>query len=106
MNILKNYTEGIEPGQMMVYMAGRRTGKSYYSWAASMHINDLKFLQVAEAVVDGDQWYSLLVSNDVARWLRTQDKFLASEGHAPSLFGATAFDVHETVYSTLVLKWT
>ena len=69
-----------------------------------MHINRLSFLRIADAIVDDEQWYSVIVSGPVAAWLREQDKTLVSEVVGITL--ATTFDVHETIYSTLVLKWT
>lgn len=114
MGILRNVTEGIGPyylnggfkrGQMSIITSGRRTGKSYYALMASMEINKLKFITLNSSTVDSDSWYSLLVGSEAAPWLRTQDKALVIEGQGTVLSGAAIFDVHETIYSLMVLKW-
>jgi hypothetical protein len=115
MGILKNTTEGIsplfhggfKPGQVSIYSAGRRTGKSYYGMAASMTINKIKFMKLAEAQVDGEPWYSLVVGKEAAAWLRTQDKSVSTElSDRVSIPDHSVFDVHETIYSMMVLKFT
>jgi len=114
MGILRSVTEGIDPyslnggfkkGQMSIITGGRRTGKSYYAWMASMEINKLKFMTLNSSTVDGEPWYSLLVGSEAAPWLRTQDKSLVIEGQGTVLSGAAIFDVHEKIYSLMVLKW-
>lgn len=122
MGILKNTTDGIYPyqqamlnkissgfkhGEMMILSAGRRTGKSYYGMAASMSINKIKFMKLAEAQVDGEPWYSLVVGKEAAAWLRTQDKSVSTElSDRVSIPDHSVFDVHETIYTMMVLKFT
>lgn len=125
MGILKNTTDGIyliqpyhqaildklsndgfRPGEKAVYSVGRRTGKSYYGMAASMIINKIKFIKLAEAQVDGEPWYSLVVGKEAAAWLRTQDKSVQLElSDRVSIPDHSVFDVHETIYSMMVLKF-
>jgi hypothetical protein len=121
MGILKNTTEGIYPyqqamlnkisggfkhGEMMILSAGRRTGKSYYGMAASMSINKIKFMKLAEAQVDGEPWYSLVVGKEAAAWLRTQDNSVSTElSDRVSIPDHSVFDVHETIYTMMVLKF-
>lgn len=125
MGMIKNATQGIYPmqpyqqalldkvlggfkhGEMMILGAGRRTGKSYYGMAASMSINKIKFMKLAEAQVDGEPWYSLVVGKEAAAWLRTQNKSVQTESSdRVSIPDHSVFDVHETIYTMMVLKFT
>lgn len=124
MEMIKNSTDGIYPlrpyqqalldkvsggfkhGEMMILSAGRRTGKSYYGMAACMTINKIKFMKLTEATVDGEPWYSLIVGKEAAAWLRTQDTSVSTESSdRVSIPDHSIFDVHETIYSMLVLKF-
>ena len=97
---------GFKPGEMSIYSVGRRTGKSYYGMAASMTINKIKFMKLAEAQVDNEPWYSLVVGKEAAAWLRTQDKSVQTElSDRVSIPDHSVFDVHETIYTMMVLKF-
>ncbi len=113
MGILKNTTDGIhprivgfKPGETATYLSARRTGKSYYAMMASMEINNIKFMLLTSALVDNEPWYSLLVNKEAAAWLRTQDKSVSIELHdRTSILDHSIFDVHETIYTMMVLKF-
>ena len=103
MNILKTITEGIPLGEMSIISAGRMTGKSYYT-------NHVQFTIVTSAIVDDEQWHTVMISafsSQVSKWLREQDPQLVTEISDPGRnFGIdSVFDVHETVYTMMVLKF-
>jgi len=92
---------GWRKGQINLLVAGRQTGKS--NWAAWSHmINDLtlpniKLIESAE--VDQETWHTVQLSYPVSDWIRTQNK-----QHWVELFDG-CFDVHESLYTMLMLKW-
>lgn len=110
MNILKKITEGIPLGEMSIISAGRMTGKSYYSDLVNSMANKVQFTIVTSAIVDDEQWHTVMISafsSQVSKWLREQDPQLVTEISDPGRnFGIdSVFDVHETVYTMMVLKF-
>jgi hypothetical protein len=59
-----------------------------------------------QSIVDGDTWYTVGCDGDPAQWLRSQDRKLWHE-HVEHMWAGyhNTFDVHETLYTLLVLKW-
>ena len=62
-----------------------------------------------EAVVDGVNWYTILVTKEVVAWLQTQDKRQWYE-HKSSSWGegyrvVNMFDVHEELYLIMKLRF-
>ena len=101
-------TGGFKHGELMLFTAGRRSGKS-------MIINQLfdlnspmkplpKFEIVDKADVDGATWYTVSCNPEVSAWLRSQHKEWHYEALAHA-FQYPQFDVHEKLYSLLTLRW-
>jgi hypothetical protein len=88
----------------------QRTGKSIL---AKMLKNDVyghlglpQFVRYDQATVDGDTWYSVSVSDNIYGWLREQDSSMwAGNGLRPQGIGSYGVDVHEKLYTLLVLAW-
>lgn len=105
MDILRDVSGGIHPREMFIISSGRRTGKSYYAMTASMRINNIKFMKIAQSMVDDEPWFSVIAVKETAEWLRNQDKTLSIETNHDSFNGTPVFDIHEKIYSMLVLKF-
>jgi len=92
---------GWRKGQINLLVSSRRTGKS--NWAAwSQMINDLTLPNVKlieSAQVDQETWHTVQLSYPVADWIRTQSNQLWVE------LTEGCFDVHESLYTMLMLKW-
>ena len=63
----------------------------------------LKFFKIAEAEVDGAMWYTLGIEPEVLLWLKSinSSQWVYEPGGSWRLY----VDVHEQLYSTLVLRW-
>jgi hypothetical protein len=91
---------GFKAGEMLI-MQARRTGKSSYYYPTP---KNFQFEKVDEAIVDGEQWYSVRTrrGSDAGKWLREQD--CAVEASTGWTFDSY-FDVPEKIYSMLILKF-
>jgi hypothetical protein len=91
---------GFKAGEMLI-MQARRTGKSSYYYPTP---KNFQFEKVDEAIVDGEQWYSVRTRRDseAGKWLREQD--CAVEANTGWTFDSY-FDVPEKIYSMLILKF-
>ena len=103
-------TGGITQGELMLFAAGRQTGKSmYYSYNALKNrsmTKPAKFTILDQAPVDGDIWYTVSCATEVSIWLLEQSKEL-QHLHIDNnryLF-VTKFDIHEKLYTLLALRW-
>ena len=101
---------GFKHGELMLFAAGRQTGKSmYYSYNALKNramTKPAKFTILDQAPVDGATWYTVSCANEVSTWLREQSKEL-QHLHIDNnryLF-VTKFDIHEKLYTLLALRW-
>ena len=97
-------TGGFKHGELMLFTAGRQTGKSmYYSYNAQK-IRNTKFSITAKAEVDGATWYTVSCTPEVSAWLRSQPKEWQYEALAHG-WVLPQFDIHEKLYTLLVLRW-
>jgi len=62
-----------------------------------------KFRKLAEAVVDGDNWYTLDIEPEVMYWLKSLNS--TQWVHIQTGHWKIQVDVHEQLYSALVLRW-
>ena len=125
MTILKNTTEGIYPyqralydkmqagglkqGELMLFTAGRQTGKSMVIKIMKNRMygtitTPAKFTILDQAPVDGATWYTVSCAKEVSIWLREQSKELQYEALAHG-FHFPQFDIHEKLYTMMALKW-
>ena len=104
MEILKNVTGGIHPGEMMVISAGRQTGKSYYNQMLMDQTHSYR--DVTHATVDDHEWYTVKCNKETAAWVRQQKKDMWYE-HIDSNWTIykNMFDIHERIYTMLQLKF-
>ena len=104
MNILRNVTEGIHPGEMMIFTSGRRTGKSYYNSMITKQMHS--YQDVTHATVDDHEWYTVKCNTETATWVRQQSKNMWHE-HIDSNWTVykNMFDIHERIYTMLQLKF-
>lgn len=102
---------GIKPGEMMVMMGGRRTGKSHIvqymaQWQEFMG-EKIPYKKLDQSLVDGETWYTVKCNSEVARWLRdNQDVNCCYEHIEPSWqVERNTFDVSEAMYIQIGLKF-
>ena len=98
-------TGGFKHGELMLFTAARRTGKSMLNQMyGPITIPKHKFEINAKAEVDGATWYTVSCNPEVSTWLRSQHKEWHYEALAHA-FQYPQFDVHEKLYSLLTLRW-
>ena len=98
-------TGGFKHGELMLFTAARRTGKSMLNQMyGPITIPKHKFEINAKAEVDGATWYTVSCNPEVSAWLRSQHKEWHYEALAHA-FQYPQFDVHEKLYSLLTLRW-
>jgi hypothetical protein len=95
---------GFKQGEIMLFAAGRQTGKSQLNQMYGSMLISAQFSITAKAEVDGDTWYSVICSRAVSEWLRSQSRELQYEALAHG-FHFPQFDIHEKLYILLALKW-
>lgn len=81
--------------EIIIFAGHRGTGKSRYF---------TKFKVYAQATVDGATRYTVGCNSEISDWIRDQDKTLFHK-HIDVTWRRPIFDLHETLYSMLVLKW-
>lgn len=105
-DILDQITKGFKPGELMLYSAGRGTGKSAISqWLDAVQKNSVNYTIEARAQVDGEPWYTVRIYEPhVIRWLRSQDssQYDHLKSDHPMI---TLVDMHEQLYTMMVLKF-
>ena len=62
-----------------------------------------KFMKLAEATVDGHMWYTLFIEPEVMMWLKSLNS--TQWTYIPGGHWRLIVDVHEQLYSALVLRW-
>jgi archaellum biogenesis ATPase FlaH len=96
---------GFKQGEIMLFAAGRQTGKSMFNQMyGSMMKPVTEFEITAKAEVDGATWYTVSCTKDISEWLRSQSRELQYEALAHG-FHFPQFDIHEKLYILLALKW-
>ena len=97
---------GFKHGEIMLFSAGRQSGKSYLNqWFGSM-TTPAKFSILDQAQVDSDTWYTVKCTKEVSAWLREQSKELQYSHIDARWFAHTnQFDIHEKLYTMMALKW-
>lgn len=109
LKMLDNFNAGFKAGEMSIISSGRRTGKSwYYELFQREQMKRIKYSVDAEAIVDGEQWYTVRVAEglkDISAWLRSQDKNLVVDHKSPMVWCDSMFDVHEKIYMMMELKF-
>jgi len=95
---------GWRKGQITTLMAARQTGKSTYMDIANPPA--IRILDQAE--VDGETWYTVQCKPSiVSGWVQEQDSNLwhrhINENYWTKHFNV--FDMHEKLYTMLILKW-
>lgn len=93
---------GFKSKQLMVI--GRGTGKSVWGqMVKDLMPPNIKLLDSAQ--VDGKTWHTVQLSYPVAEWLRDQEPDRWYEHVEQKAWGRNWFDVHESLYTMLMLKW-
>lgn len=65
-----------------------------------------KFHKLSTAIVDGEQWFSMIVNSiEIAEWIRSNNKDLWAETLAWSSPKFGTFDMHEKLYMMLELRY-
>lgn len=94
---------GWRKGQINILMAGRQTGKS--TWMDIANPPAIRILD--QATVDGETWYTVQCKpSTVSGWVREQDPALwTSHIDQKWYMHFNVFDMHEKLYTMLMLKW-
>jgi len=99
---------GFKQGKIMLFAAGRQTGKSQLNQMYGSMLTSAQFSITAKAEVDGDTWYSVICSRAVSEWLRSQSREL-QYSHVDTNYNnyewKNKFDIHEKLYTMMSLKW-
>lgn len=65
-----------------------------------------KFHKLSTAIVDGERWFELAVrNNEIAEWIRSNNKDLWAQTMALSSPRFGTFDIHEKLYMMLELRY-
>ena len=106
LTLLDNMTKYQGRGTLQV--TGRGTGKSYMNqiireWQEYMAV---PYRCIAEAQVDGEQWYTVTAQKPICQWVRTQDEKYWHE-HIDKTWHISynTFDIHEKLYMMLGMKF-
>ena len=95
---------GWRKGQITALGAGRQTGKSTF-----MDIVNPPAIRILDsALVDGETWYTVQCKPSyVSGWLRQQDPNMWHRHINTNKWTKhfNVFDVHEKLYTMLILKW-
>lgn len=94
-------------GEMAIFYSGRQIGKTIeVNNLCREMISEFKFEILGilgQAEVDGETWYSISVNREIASWLRDQPKEWQHElTHG---WYDSQFDIHEQLYTLLILRW-
>lgn len=107
--------DGFKKGEMSIISSGRQLGKStYYQYAKQWEevMNKRKPLQLVSepTLVDGETWYTVSCTAEVATWFRSTYK--DSEGKQwyshidpRNYIYNNAFDMHEQLFTMLAMKY-
>lgn len=103
---LINKTGGFKPGEFVVSV-GRQTGKSLYL----QYVKDLTYMlngpaysEMDDSIVDNERWFCVKCNDEVAKWLRTQNKNYWYEHNTSKPI--PMFDVQDKLYTMLKLTFT
>ena len=103
----KMQSGGFKPRELMLFTAGRQTGKSMLNQmygSMSVQIRKPKFEINAKAEVDGATWYTVSCTKEISAWVRSQPKEWQHEALAHG-WVLSQFDIHEKLYTLLSLRW-
>jgi len=101
-------TSGFKQGELMLFAAGRQTGKSMYDFNLKrlVMMKHPKFRIHNQAQVDGETWYTVGLNKEVCEWLHTQSTELFHEYPGEIwTFSVYEYDIHEKLYTILALRW-
>lgn len=96
-------TGGIKPGELMVMYSGRQMGKSVLNQYYGLMSERQTYVKLASAEVDNETWYTIRCNKTVGSWIRQDQNKKFWYEHSSGL--VDIFDVHEKLYTTLILKW-
>ena len=99
-------TGGFKYGELMVFAAGRQTGKSMLNQMFRPMTKRPDFQVDRQVQWAGATWYIVNCSLRTADWVRTQDKELWRR-HLDHTWDVDplSFEMHEKLYTLLALKW-
>lgn len=99
---------GFKPGELFLFAGGRRTGKSMLNamYGTMMEQSQPRYQITDQADVDGATWYTVTCIREVSAWVREQsEKLQFSHIDQNWTLYHNRFDIHEELYSLLVLKF-
>lgn len=98
---------GFKPGEIVTFTSGRQTGKSLYLEYVNAMNEYLKGMsepikELTSALVDGKPWYTIECNQDIAEWIRSQNRTNWYE-HMDNRHGfkRSTFDVSDKLYTMI-----
>jgi hypothetical protein len=94
----------IYKGRGTLQITGRRPYKASMPPHKAVILGNYEVMDTDQ--VDGETWYTVQVIPRVSVWLRTQPKHLCYEHKTVYNYKVlNTFDIHEKVYTMLMLMW-
>ena len=97
--------EGFRRGELAIITSGRRHGKSYVAQWMNEYLmfGQKSFIRIDKesVLVDNEPWYTIKCTEEVAKWIRAREKDHWYEHSHPQ----PLFEIHESIYLLLGLKW-
>jgi len=91
-------------GRGVIQITGRRPYDGVMPPHKAVILGNFEVME--SAVVDGDTWYKIQVIPRVTEWIKTQDKNRWYEHITAHNYRVlNTFDIHETLYTLLILRW-
>ena len=103
---------GFAVGDLSIMHSVASTGKSIMAKKmasgtyGTITIQAPKFIKYDDADVDGNLWHSVRIDDEIYNWLLMQDRDMWADHGTRSPGGSYGIDVHEQLYTLLVLRWT
>ena len=94
--------------EIVLFTAGRGIGKSMLNsmYGQFSELISPPFHAYDSGEVDGELWYTVECSKEVAAWVRTQSKSIWYEHIGPYGVGFKSnFDIHNKLYTMMNIKW-
>ena len=73
-----------------------------------LSLREKKFRSLSKSVVDGEEWHTIQCKPEVSAWIRSQpdENSIWFQNISDSwMTNANVFDVHNKIYTLILLKW-
>ena len=91
-------------GKTSYYQTLKLMKSRYYGTSSDHTISIRNVVKLTDTVVDGAKWYTVMILPEVYQWVKEQGESMYYV-HRDEPFHIKV-DVHETLYTAMLLKWT